>query len=333
MSEKQLSPINNWQARIQELRELLEEASNELIEAETGLAERLAAVNAFDFKLRSRLGQLTARLEALEEEILNYRQQLRRLQDDWGQPEELEEEWAAGDGGPRQWRFYGDEGQARSKYHPPGKAKEPPARPLSADQKATLRQLYRQLARRFHPDLAVDEADRQYRTAMMAAVNEAYAAADVERLRALLQEPDAGRLESARTDEQLVEALENELARCRSRLQEIKRELAELMSRQSSRLLRQAQKAEAEGRDLLAELASQLKAEIGRKMVERDVLKSEVEEFSAERGSYASDRLADAIYHLGLEFVDEGDLPPEVNEWIEKRRNPYEWDEDNPGED
>lgn len=52
--------------------------------------------------------------------------------------------------------------------------------------------LYRELARKAHPDLAQDDAEKERRSAFIARVNEAYSYADEEALRALSEEWDAG---------------------------------------------------------------------------------------------------------------------------------------------
>jgi hypothetical protein len=52
--------------------------------------------------------------------------------------------------------------------------------------------LYRELARKAHPDLAQDDAEKERRSAFIARVNEAYAYADEDLLRALADEWDAG---------------------------------------------------------------------------------------------------------------------------------------------
>ena len=49
-----------------------------------------------------------------------------------------------------------------------------------------LKSLYREVAKRVHPDLATDEANRVRRTNLMAEANEAYAQGDIDRLRAIL---------------------------------------------------------------------------------------------------------------------------------------------------
>jgi hypothetical protein len=52
--------------------------------------------------------------------------------------------------------------------------------------------LYRELVRKVHPDLAQDDAEKERRSAFVARVNEAYAAADEDALRELAAEWEAG---------------------------------------------------------------------------------------------------------------------------------------------
>jgi hypothetical protein len=66
-----------------------------------------------------------------------------------------------------------------------GRANLPRAAPS-----AELKALYRTAARRFHPDLAEDDADRERRTELMARVNAAYGARDADVLRHILDSPD-----------------------------------------------------------------------------------------------------------------------------------------------
>jgi hypothetical protein len=49
--------------------------------------------------------------------------------------------------------------------------------------KAELKSLYRELAKRFHPDLAVGGVEREAHGTRMAEINDAYARADLEALR------------------------------------------------------------------------------------------------------------------------------------------------------
>ncbi len=60
--------------------------------------------------------------------------------------------------------------------------------------KAAEKRLYRELARRFHPDLAEGAAELAYRTSVMTAVNSAYTAGDIHALYDLAGELEPGEL-------------------------------------------------------------------------------------------------------------------------------------------
>ena len=308
----------DWREQIEHYQTALDEVLNQLVEAEEQLAEWLAAIAAFEFKLRAQIGRLTQRLDKLDAEIKEYRRQLSRLNDDWeAAAEEID------------FRSMGRDDTAASEHN--GFPEEPPAAPssLNEDERKAIKQLFRQLARRFHPDMAVDAADREYRTQMMAAINAAYAAGDLEKLQQLALEPDAADLvEYAQTDQQLAEALAREIERCRRRLAEIRQELAHLEQHQSTRLLRRAQQAEAEGRDLLAEMVRRLEEQITQKMVERDVLQSELENLDAQDATFHDKDFADLIWDVSLDQAYDDDLSSEYERWLRKQRHRYDEDED-----
>ena len=296
---------SNWDEKITELESQLDEIRPQLIDAETELADRLAKISAFEFKVRTRLEPLTRRLEKIQNEIHEQRQQLRRLQEDLvtanGEKDFFEKYG---------WVFKQESATASGEYRYREENNETPSATLNENDTTTLKQLYRQLARRFHPDLALDEADREYRTGIMKAINAAYAAGDVSRLEELVREPDSTeRVEYAHTNQQLVQAMYIELTRCHRRLTEIKDEIAHLENHKSVRLMRRAERAAAKGRDLLDELYHELQNEIAHKLIERDVLKQQVDLFDKDTADFADDAFVDAVYDLSLEgiFDDEDD--------------------------
>ncbi|HEX6385183.1 MAG TPA: hypothetical protein VF177_10980 [Anaerolineae bacterium] len=319
MANKDLTQADtDWREQIEYYQATLEEVLNQLVEAEAELAEQQAAIGAFEFKVRARIGHLTQRLDKLEAEIKEYRRQLSWLNDDWEAMAEDIDFRSMGQGDAAE--------NDSNRFHEDTLA---PASSLDEDERKEIKQLYRQLARRFHPDMAVDAADRDYRTQMMAAINAAYAAADLEKLRQLALEPDAADLvEYAQTEKQLAEALAREIERCRRRLAEIRQELDRLERHQSTRLMRRAQQAEAEGRDLLAEMARLLEEQIAQKMVERDVLQSELENLDAEEFTFHDKDFADLIWDVSLDQAYDDDLDSEYERWLWKQRSRYQEDEE-----
>lgn len=319
----------DWRTRIRDLEAQLDELRPRLIDSETELADQLAAINAFEFQLRSRLQAKVRRLNELQAEIDDYRRQIRRMQFALGEwddddPERPPESTA--------WDFTPGEGAAASgnyRYHAE-QPSPPPSVALSAELAAQLKALYRTLARRFHPDLADNETDRAYRTNLMMAINTAYASGDLERLQQLATEPDSITL-GPQTDEARAEALRREIERCELRLAEIDRELRALAQHESSILMRRMERAAAVGRDMLAELAADLQQQITEKLVERDVLQSQLEEMEAEGIGIESD-LSDLVYDLGLEQAGSDDLFSEYDAWRvdrqERRFGSYREDDD-----
>lgn len=120
----------------------------------------------------------------------------------------------------------------------------------------SLKRLFREVAKRIHPDLADDEQDRIRRTRLMAEANRAYEEGDEAKLRAILDEwensPESVKGEGAAAE--LVRAI-RKIAQANTRLRGIEAELEHLGDSDMYQLMLKANEAEAEGRDLLAEMA------------------------------------------------------------------------------
>lgn len=322
MKEQQVIQSNNqWTEQIAELKKLLDEVKPLLVAAEAQLSERLAEISAFEFKVRVRLEKLTARLEKLDEEIKTLRRQLNILKEGI-----LADEYFPEGSLYEKWRSSEEAGAAASgEYRYRRAAEAEQAAKLTADQSSEIKHLYRQLARRFHPDFALDDADRDYRTAMMMAINTAYAAGDVEKLKELALEPDPQQREY--TNQQLAEALLKEWDRCRRRMDEIDGELENLENHPSAQLMRQADRLTQQGRDMLDELATDLGNKITHHLVQRDMLQHEIRSFGKENLNLGGDDFADAVYDLGLEEVLVEDPDSAFQEWRDKNWGRYDFDD------
>jgi hypothetical protein len=139
-----------------------------------------------------------------------------------------------------------------------------------------LKSLFREVAKRIHPDFAKDEADRQRRTHFMAAANEAYSKGDAEALQRILDEY------SESTDAITGEGIGAELIRIIRQIAEAKRhiaaieqELADLHASEIAKLKADVDAAEQLGRDLLAELAAIVGEQLARARKEYETLAKE----------------------------------------------------------
>lgn len=136
-----------------------------------------------------------------------------------------------------------------------------PAARVSEDPAARLKRLYRLLARRYHPDFASDDDDREYRHRLMVMINEAYENADLGALETL-----AGQMHRPSVDVPLaalelrgLQAISEALALRVGRLQ---RQHGELLHSEMMALKIDDSLARREGRDLLQEMAADLVIQI-----------------------------------------------------------------------
>jgi len=180
-----------------------------------------------------------------------------------------------------QWRdradspdFHADVGeQFRRTWAPREKPPEPqPQAEVSEETKAELKQLFRTLAKRFHPDLVTDTDEKRRREKVMAQINDAYAAQDLLAMKKLAQKTDRLEAPATRTREQIVVDLKVEIVRLDRVISALERQLQELINSHTVRLMLEVSIAERNGGNLLAEMAADLRIEIARLEVELESL-------------------------------------------------------------
>ena len=128
-------------------------------------------------------------------------------------------------------------------------------------QEIDLKQLYRKLARRFHPDLVTDPAERDRRTRLMIIINEAYSKQDVATLVKIDRddEPsDADASPPLTLEERKLRELRNLRRELELQLEDLKIEHTDLMLDPLLDLKIEEKLARAQGRNLLKEVADEL---------------------------------------------------------------------------
>jgi hypothetical protein len=133
----------------------------------------------------------------------------------------------------------------------------------------SLKSLYREVARRIHPDLAVDDADRAKRQRLMAEANRAYENHDEAKLRSILEEyensPESVHGEGAGAE--LVRVI-RKIAQVRRRLAEIQAETEQLRASDLFQLKRRVEEGAKQGRDVLNEMATAIQSQIAEHQAE-----------------------------------------------------------------
>lgn len=236
----QLQPHPSPDRQANDLRAELRAAQEELRIAEADLAEEQAAVNAFRMHARLMLDDLADAIAALlaEKQSLLTRLELLR-QDAEVSPDDDPL-------GPVEDQPSADGGQ-RSSDDDLDLLPTPTATPRD---KAAEKRLYRELARRFHPDLAEGAAELAYRTSVMTAVNAAYTAGDIHVLYDLAGELEPGELrELAGMETRELRQMRERLLHYRRRRRKVARQLELLREDKTARLWRKARELDEPNSD------------------------------------------------------------------------------------
>ncbi len=220
-------------------------------------ADLQAELRDFELLYNARVGPLEAQLAEAQLHIDEYRLRIELVQ--WRgkslSPSQLEAEveQRLRDQRERAEAIHANADLARS-FVPP------PPRDPTAD--LDLKQIYRELAKRSHPDLASDEAERALRSQRMVEVNALYARQDLEGLRRILRQLETRRLAQEESPAQRQARLKDERLRLDAAIRHVKVEIADLNRDPLMALKLEAALARSRGRDVLKDVAQQTQAKL-----------------------------------------------------------------------
>ena len=231
--------------------------SGRLLERERDLAAFRAELHSFETSYRKALGARYARLDDLAERL-----------DHTAPPGDLPPEVDPdGDDPAERYPGQGLPGGQNWAWGEREPEKEPERAVVSDDAK----RLFRQLARLIHPDLAGDPEERERRTNLMVAANDAYEQGDMAALERLLEDwrasPEAVTGSGAAAE---LERTLRRIAQVEASMAGIDEELAELDASAMGWLRRRVEKAAREGWDLLAHMVRELDRQISEAQLELD---------------------------------------------------------------
>lgn len=226
-------------------------------------------IEAFRQMYLARVGPAQSELQALDLHIAEYRlrNELIRLRGASLDAAKLEAEV--------DWQLRGRRAEFsgyRDRVHQAERDKPAAAPSLDPSDQADLKALYRDLAKRVHPDLALDDSDRLARSALMAEINAAYAQADLAALKAnLARLDDPARVEPAQT----ADRLSAELERLDRAMTSTRAEIAELNQSDWMAMKLDAALARSRGIDWFARARRQIEAQAADRREELDTLIAE----------------------------------------------------------
>ncbi len=126
-----------------------------------------------------------------------------------------------------------------------------------------LKKLYREVARKFHPDLSSCPQERQHRHQLMVEINRAYETGAEDRLQELLEVGEGLEkieLTGAMSTEMIL--LVRRIAEAKQRLAQIESDVEETTASEIYKLKLRVENSEAMGIDLFADLVSQVDRQI-----------------------------------------------------------------------
>ncbi|MFB0545545.1 MAG: hypothetical protein ACETWB_01425 [Anaerolineae bacterium] len=231
------------------------------------IEELKQALGRFQVEYNARIGRLYVELDKLELLIQEYRLRIQLIVDGRkARLQEIEDEIKR--------RFSARWQEARQTERETSGASEAYERQkaepeLDEETAQELKCLYRELAKRFHPDLAETEEERRVSGEIMAEINDAYAQKDLDRLREIA-EREGERLRSVpgETPAEKLTRLTQESHRLDGVIERLQSELEELKRSPTGEMMQKVEKARENGQDILAGLTRGLEEQIKRKREE-----------------------------------------------------------------
>ena len=223
--------------------------------------EEQAALEAELAERELRAASLRAELGAFERRYL-YFVGLRYAElDEWRA--QLAEQLAGEQPGNERLRQAACDARTRAQETKSAAGEKPAREPRAFRASPELKRLYREVAKRVHPDLASERRDREQRAQLMAEANQAYEHGDEARLAKILADyecsPEA--VDGEGPGAELIRIIRR-ISQIRSRATEIEAEMEELLRSDLYQLKARVEEAEKSGRDILKEMVEKVEEQI-----------------------------------------------------------------------
>lgn len=254
MSKKK-SLISPLQAELSALREKVARRREYMDLLELELGNTRSALQEFTDIYNQRIGPLENRQQQLQQMLEDMMADQAPPSNDWrGKKHEGQRRRSNSNGNGNGSTHYSQQDKPFTKHQPP-----PPPDP---DYERKVRDLFRQLAKQYHPDVAKDDTQKKHNEKVMAEINMAYSAKNLEALELLAKARGIEATEPAQTPAAELARLETELRQLEMMIFDIEQTIRELDLSQAMQMRSELKADQEDGRDSLRELESEFRMRI-----------------------------------------------------------------------
>ncbi|QQS32298.1 MAG: J domain-containing protein [Acidobacteriota bacterium] len=228
---------------LQKKQRVLERLKDRLADREEAMTDLRGEMEQFEAKYTMEVARLYAEFDEIEAQIAE--EEFKLVPDD----EEIKKR-------AEELRRRAEESAARA-------AEDAEKANFRHDPTPEAKKAYHELARAIHPDLALDNEEKERRHVMMAELNDAYSRGDQQKLNKLVadmrQSPEMVRGDSV--GDELIRVIRT-IYQVNQRLRELAAEEAEVMASELYGLKQNVDREMAEGRDILSQMANRTQVHI-----------------------------------------------------------------------
>ncbi len=223
----------------------LNQLQQELAEKELSLSTLRREVTIFEQIYNQRVGQKFVELDGLKSDIFGIAAKLNPGSEKFQSQAKAAEEKA---------RKSKEDFNFQKEINSP-ETPEPPSE--------ELKKIFREAAKKIHPDLTTDIEERERRHALMTRLNQAYNLLDAEQLNTIVEEFEAGRKpEGDLSLGQKLSHILKQIAQVRHRMNKIEIENERLQQSEMFRLSVYSKECESQGQDVLQDMADEVDEKI-----------------------------------------------------------------------
>lgn len=268
--------ISIWETRISE-------KEREVSDLSIQVQDIKIALNIFLDEYNSRVGLLYVKLDKIKLKIKEYQLRIKLAQDKKVSQEDLEtiEEEVNETFSQERHKIDDLENEIFESSEEYSKhLEEEKTCPLDDESRQECKALYRKLARKFHPDMAKDSDQRKEFHKIFVAINEAYKNGDLEILKKYMEQAEQEEKIDRETPEDKLNRLKEEYKVILGVLARLRAEIEDLKEDETYKLKERVDQAKKEGRDLLQQLANEIKEEIAENQIKLDKLVAQYKEIA-----------------------------------------------------